>query len=49
MGSFSEQDVRRHYDLLQHKPELGLTQLKALAGENIIGVGLFDNEEDFVA
>jgi hypothetical protein len=49
MKSFDERDVRRHYDLLQHKPELGLTQLKALDGENIIGIGLFDNEDDFVS
>lgn len=49
MRSFSERDVRRHYDLLQHRPELGLTQLKALDGEDIIGIGLFDNEEDFVS
>ena len=49
MRSFNERDVRRHYDLLQHRPELGLTQLKALDGEDIIGIGLFDNEEDFVS
>ena len=49
MGSFKEKDVRRHYDLLQHKPEQGLTQLKAMDGENIIGIGLFDNEDDFVS
>ncbi|MDP6779003.1 MAG: hypothetical protein QGI83_19775 [Candidatus Latescibacteria bacterium] len=49
MKAFSERDVRHHYDLLQHKPELGLTQLKAMDGENIIGIGLFDNEDDFVS
>lgn len=49
MSDFSETDVRRHYDLLQHKPELGLTQLKAMVGEDIIGIGLFDNEDDFVS
>jgi hypothetical protein len=49
MSDFSEADVRRHYDLLQHKPELGLTQLKAMVGEDIIGIGLFDNEDDFVS
>jgi len=49
MRSFSERDVRRHYDLLQHRPELGLTQLKAMEGLHLFGVGLFDNEEDFVS
>jgi hypothetical protein len=49
MSDFNEADVRRHYDLLQHKSELGLTQLKAMVGEDIIGIGLFDNEDDFVA
>ena len=48
MKDFSERDVRRHYDLLQHDPELGLTELRAMDGANIIGIGLFDNEEDFV-
>ena len=47
--SFSERDVRRHYDLLQHSPELGLTQLKAMDGDHVIGIGLFDNEDDFVS
>ena len=49
MSTFSERDVRRHYDLLQHKTELGLTQLKAMVGEDIIGLGLFDNEDDFLS
>ncbi len=49
MKAFNERDVRHHYDLLQHKPELGLTQLRAMDGENIIGIGLFDNEDDFVS
>ena len=49
MIRFDEQDVRRFYDLLQHKPELGLTQLSAMDGNNLIGVGLFDNEDDFVS
>ena len=49
MKSFSERDVRRHYDLLQHSPELGLTQLKAMDGDHVIGIGLFDNEDDFVS
>ncbi len=49
MSTFSETDVRHHYDLLQHTQELGLTQLKAMVGEDIIGIGLFDNEEDFVS
>ncbi len=49
MRPFNEKDVRRFYDLLQHKPELGLTQLNALDGANLIGVGLFDNESDFMA
>ena len=49
MKSFSERDVRRHYDLLQHSPELGLTHLKATEGGHVIGIGLFDNETDFVS
>lgn len=49
MKSFSERDVRRHYDLLQHGPELGFTHLKAMDGDHIIGIGLFDNEADFVS
>ncbi len=49
MKSFNERDVRRHYDLLQHRPELGLTQMKATDGEHVIGIGLFDNEPDFVS
>ncbi|MDE2886825.1 MAG: hypothetical protein OXR72_01340 [Gemmatimonadota bacterium] len=49
MKSFSERDVRRHYDLLQHGPELGLTHLKATDGDHVIGIGLFDNEADFVS
>ena len=49
MKSFSERDVRRHYDLLQHSPGLGLTQLKAMDGNHVIGIGLFDNEADFVS
>ncbi len=49
MKRFEERDVRRFYDLLQHKPELGLTQLNAYDDDQLIGVGLFDNEDDFVA
>ena len=49
MKSFSERDVRRHYDLLQHSPELGLTHLIATDGDHVIGIGLFDNEADFVS
>ena len=49
MKRFHERDVRRFYDLLQHKSDLGLTQLNVLDGENLIGVGLFDNEDDFVS
>ena len=49
MSSFNERDVRRHYDLLQHKPELGFTQVKVMDGADVIGLGLFDNEEDFVS
>jgi len=49
MRSFKEADVRRHYDLLQHTPELGLTQLNAFDESHLIGVGLFDNEDDFVS
>ena len=32
MSTFSEADVQRHYDLLQHNQDLGLTQLKAMVG-----------------
>lgn len=49
MKSFSDRDVRRHYDLLQHNLELGLTELKAMDGDQIIGLGFFDNEDDFVS
>ena len=49
MKRFHERDVRRFYDLLQHKSDLGLTQLNVMDDENLIGVGLFDNEDDFVA
>jgi hypothetical protein len=49
MRWFRERDVRRIYDLLQHKPDLGLTQLVATDGSHIIGLGLFDNEADFVS
>lgn len=49
MNLFKERDVRRCYDLLQHDPDLGLTQLKAMDSEQIIGIGLFDNEDDFTA
>ena len=49
MKRFHERDVRRFYDLLQHKSDLGLTQLNVVDDENLIGVGLFDNEDDFVS
>ena len=49
MRTFNERDIRRHYDLLQHRPELGVTELKAMEGDHLFGVGLFDNEDDFVA
>jgi len=49
VSSFSEKDVRRCYDLLQHDPELGLSQLLAMDSDRIIGLGLFDNEEDFLS
>ncbi|MBS14363.1 MAG: hypothetical protein CME19_22575 [Gemmatimonadetes bacterium] len=49
LSAFREKDVRRCYDLLQHDPDQGLTQLKAEYAGQVIGVGLFDNEEDFVA
>lgn len=49
MKRFEERDVHRFYDLLQHAPEIGLTQLNVLDGDQLIGVGLFDNEADFVA
>ena len=49
MKRFDEKEVGRFYDLLQHKPELGLTQINASDGDHLIGVGLFDNEKDFVS
>ena len=49
MNPFSERDVRRCYDLLQHDPDVGLTQLKAMDSGRIIGLGLFDNEDDFTS
>jgi hypothetical protein len=49
MKRFDERDIRRFYDLLQHDSKHGLTQLNAMDGENLIGIGLFDNEEDFVS
>ncbi|MBT4138388.1 MAG: hypothetical protein HOE48_10750 [Candidatus Latescibacteria bacterium] len=49
MKRFEERDVSHFYDLLQHNPELGLTQLNVLDGDHLIGVGLFDNVEDFLA
>ena len=49
MRRFYERDVRRFYDLIQHDAKSGLTQLNAVDGDQLIGVGLFDNEDDFVA
>ena len=49
MKRFNKRDVKRIYDLLQHDAEHGLTQLNALDGEDLIGAGLFDNEDDFVS
>ena len=63
MKRFNARDVRRFYDLLQHKPDSGeknpdegdddkpggLTQLNVFDEDHLIGVGLFDNEDDFVA
>ena len=65
MKRFVERDVRRFYDLLQHKsdsdsekkesdeveddPSSGLTQLNVIDDGHLIGVGLFDNEDDFVS
>lgn len=49
MRRFHERDVRRFYDLIQHDAKSGLTQLNAVDGDQLIGVGLFDNEDDFVA
>ena len=46
---FNERDVRRHFDLLQHEGEVGLAQLVAREGEDVIGMGLFDNEADFLS
>jgi hypothetical protein len=49
MSLFREKDVRRCYDLLQHDSDIGLSQLLAKDAGQIIGLGLFDNEEDFVS
>jgi len=49
MTHFKERDIRRFYDLLQHNTESGLTQLNVIEGDHLIGVGLFDNEDDFVS
>ncbi len=49
MRRFLERDVRRFYDLLQHASTFGLTQLNAMDGDHLIGIGLFDNEDDFVS
>ena len=49
MKRFNERDIRRFYDLLQHNPESGLTQLNVIEDDHLIGVGLFDNEDDFVS
>ena len=48
MTQINPKDISRCYDLLQHDPEQGLTQLLARDSEQIIGLGLFDNEDDFV-
>jgi len=47
MKLFSERDVRRQFEILQHDPEFGLTELKAVDGDHVIGIGLFDNVDDF--
>lgn len=49
MTLFNPKDVRRCYDLLQHDPEHGFTQLLARDDEQIIGLGMFDNEDDFLS
>lgn len=49
MNWFSERDVRRHYDLLQHTEDRGVTALLASDEDHVIGLGLFDNEDDFVS
>lgn len=49
MKRFSERDVRRFYDLLQHDPKIGVTQVNVMDGDHLIGVGLFDNEDDFAS
>ena len=47
MRRFHERDVRRFYDLLQHGAKSGLTQINVMDEDHLIGVGLFDNEDDF--
>lgn len=49
MRRFHEREVRRFYDLLQHEAGSGLTQINVMDEDHLIGVGLFDNEDDFVA
>lgn len=49
MRRFHERDVRRFYDLLQHGAKSGFTQINVMDEDHLIGVGLFDNEDDFVA
>ena len=49
MRRFHERDVRRFYDLLQHGAKSGLTQINVMDEDHLIGVGLFDNEDDFAA
>ncbi len=49
MRWFRERDVRRQYDLLQHTEERGVTALLASDRDQVIGLGLFDNEDDFVS
>ena len=49
MRRFHERDVRHFYDLLQHEAGSGLTQINVMDEDHLIGVGLFDNEDDFVA
>lgn len=49
MNWFSERDVRRHYDLLQHTEDRDVTAILVADDDHIIGLGLFDNEDDFVS
>ena len=47
-SKFNEREVRRHYRLLRHERKEWMTEVKATIGRRTIGIGFFDNAEDFV-